>query len=374
LDLRWLSCLPNETSALSKVDVGRYSFGRLRRNLETLRESPVGISDESRYLTNLARDYEHALQDPERFCRIENDPILRSVAPIAPPDAVTSVDYLQKVTARFLENANGGPLICISPSHGTTSPVLKACYSINPGMNIGVICVDAHADLYDSRIPPWKGNVFSRLLEEETISFLGIIGVPAFRRESIESTLSAHIAGRCLIYTEDVTDGEMSEIARRFCEAGVTHMYCSIDPDGLDTRSSFYTAMEYCAFTNLINAGIHDLNGLNSEGLTEAVDNILRPLNPFQGGRRNLFRIGQPGLSLETVSRRLNTFYSALRGHVLPFLDCNVPVVGDIVELGGPDYEGRTREAVITLAKSLLFSYSVAEGGDHLDQKGIVRR
>lgn len=350
MNLRWLSGLPKETSAPSIEDVARYSFTYLTRNQEQFQSAAYDGNEEAVYLLDLIREYSSFLQDLGVHGRIEHNARLRDRNPIGQPEEAVNPTTLQNNILRHLRTTVcSEPLTCLSPSHGTTGPLLRACRQINPGMKIGVLCLDAHADLYEVDTPLWKGNVFSHLLYEGTIIFLAVVGIPEFRRANILPTLPPSTTQCCALYTEDVTSNNMQEIAHQMVEAGVTHLFSSFDPDGFDTQHSIYTAMEYCPFTSLINAGTPGVNSL---------DDILRPLNLYQGQRRNLYRIGAVGIPFLTMAKLVQNLYEALHGHVLPYLDCNIPVLGDVVELSGPDVEGRTATAAMRLANTLENVYT----------------
>ena len=360
MHLRWLPGLQCETSGPTAAATGCYSYATFQRNLGVLQGLRDAGNEEATYLLALADEYGGYMADITQYDRIEQNPGLPTDAPLISPQYPLGPEIMQIRIGRGLRELPAGePLLCLTTSHGTTGPLIRACHTINPSMRIGVICVDAHADLYDGALPMWKGNVFTHLLAESSIAYLCVMGIPAFRREAMLNQVPGEIGAKSTLLTERVTPDDLTIVASRMLDAGVTHLYVSIDPDGFTTRASVFTAMEYCPFNCLVNLGQVDLTGVTPDTLSTTLDQVIRPANPHQGGKKNLYHIGDTGVTICQASTHIATLYEQLRDQATPYLDCGPHVYGDIVELFGPDVEGRTAYAVTRLAQHLDKVYGV---------------
>lgn len=146
-----------------------------------------------------------------------------------------------------------------------------------------------------------------------------------------------------------------------------THIFYSFDVDGLSSRREKYTAMEYCSFHVLTALAEKDIMlETNREKLTSALhDCIMQPIeslnNPQIIVHKNLFEIGEDGVPLTKIAKIVQIIKSfAVKNNIkigLPIglqLNQNSLLLGDIVELFGPDFEGRTAEAVVEVINILM--------------------
>jgi hypothetical protein len=253
---------------------------------------------------------------------------------------------------------SSGNVVFLSDTHTTSGPVLRSCKKLNPTLRIGVLCLDAHADIYDINNRLWKGNVFSTLIAEGTISQLMVLGVPDSRRRLVLSDTPEQISERVSFADWKQLAGGADE--QLSCFAGeVDVVFISVDLDGLDTRTAQYTAMEYCPFQVLFNLGTTDFSGLLGQDLEHALDAVVRPPGHIQANgtpsRQNLFHIGEDGCPVDkflTLLGQIEPYFCSNKVEI--GVDCGKSrIVGDVVELYGIDMLCRTASAVQSIAEAL---------------------
>ena len=84
----------------------------------------------------------------------------------------------------------------VSPSHMNTYHIIK---KINPNKeDVMVVCFDMHCDTYDFD-SLWKGNMFSKLLDEGYISYFMVMGVPGYKQKNTFMDVPNEIRDRVLI-------------------------------------------------------------------------------------------------------------------------------------------------------------------------------
>lgn len=241
-------------------------------------------------------------------------------------------------------------ILFLTSSHAATAPILRFAKSHEPQAHIAVVCLDAHADLCDARVPLWKGNVFTHLLLDDTIALLILIGVPDFRKKVICSSLASDLLERVVFFDHSNFVASVKNLTPKLID--ISHLYYSLDIDGLKTLEKRYTAMEYCPFHVIMNLGQSAANISDAASAHQALENACCPKNP-DGSYKNLVEFGV-GIEEQQVSNIIKFFFQKM-----PSIQSGIVVqgkrfFGDITEIWGPDFGGKTAMAIRELAKIFM--------------------
>lgn len=351
----WLPRLKNEKACISLERQKGFSGQQLRRNLEWLKKN-IEFDDYLFYVEKLFGEWQ------DDFVKIADSQWIRETLTEkinVDTNYIQEEEYAncQRIVKENLEKGMKnkiGNMLFLSDSHATTEIIIKTFKELNPKPRIGVVCFDAHADLYDSGEIPWKGNVFSTLLEKEVISTVLFVGIPIYRQAYFTVKLPQKMKDKIFFLDWNGTKEEIDSVLSKW-KPLPTHIFYSFDVDGLDSRKMKYTAMEYCSFHVLSALAAKDFTMETDKGQLMSLlrDCVMQPIqslnNPEVTVYKNLYGIGDEGVPLSKVAeitQRIEDF--AKNKHVqigLP-LNKNSRLVGDIVELFGPDFEGRTAKAV----------------------------
>lgn len=328
----------------------QFSPETLLANLDTFR-AKLRNTEELEYVTSLVNEYRFHLEEIRSASWI--DSLVK--ADISQGVAIKLNDC-QLLIRQILRNKES--TVLLSDAHTSTGPTLRECKRTNPRTRYSVLCVDAHADIYTTHEPIWKGNVFSRLIEEGVISRLLVLGVPQFRIDNVLSETPKHIR-ECVGFADFQVRSKVQQMIEWLIEDS-DEVFVSIDPDGLNTRKAVYTAMEYCPFQVLLDIGTIDLTKTDNTNTAKAFELALRPPGqPMSDGRKthkNLYLIGEGGLTAEDTCWLVDEARQIMQSHnkQLGIRMGSGLVVGDIVELYGIDLYGRTTSAVQTIACALI--------------------
>ena len=333
-----------------------FSPENVSTNLELFRGC-LGVSDpEPLYVLALAEEYDIYLDEVAQSFWINDDPWwLGAGSTDLSRESVPIGDY-ESLIGELVSSDHQNTLL-LSDTHTSTGPTLRRCKKMNPKRSYSVLCIDAHADIYSTAEPLWRGNVFSRLIEEEVISRLFVFGVPQYRIDNVLSSTPEHIRDR-VAFADHRVNGETRQKLEWLC-GEEDEIFVSIDPDGLNTRQDVYTAMEYCPFQILLDIGSVSLAN-NHSVVADAFEHAIRPPGqPMSTGEqthKNLYLVGEEGLSISDVQSVLDETTSILSssGRTLGVSVGDKRLVGDIVELFGIDLCGRTTAAVRAISGALL--------------------
>lgn len=358
--IAWLPHLAHELFPYDPECHLMFDRHRVENNVAFL-VSTFGMNDERvTYLLDITGEYSNVLTSVKEASLIQEQTELSNIVDMNYAGVISNeIDY-NAIASRMLDSQE--PTVFLSDTHSSTGLVLDICRKKRDVANTrtGVVCIDAHADLYDYSQPLWKGNVFSSLINAGIVQAMIIVGVPLFRQLSIQSELTSSMSRR-VIMLEDIGNGdEVNRAINWLSSQNIDQVFYSIDLDGLATRKLQLTAMEYCSFHILLNLAKYELEGLNRDKIDRYLDDIIGPLSHQQHGRRNLFHIGDNGINTEELISFLETCFSFF-GH--NGIDNGIKVnqhsvVGDIVELFGPDIGSKTAVVVSRIAKALLADYT----------------
>ena len=234
------------------------------------------------------------------------------------------------VECKEITNKDIDKCTCIvSPSHLNTYHVIK---KLNPHKeDVMVICFDMHCDTYDFD-DLWKGNMFSKLLDEGYISYFMVMGVPKYKQKNTSLDVPEKIKDRVLI-------NKNFKFKKVLKKRNPKRVFISIDIDVLNTRKAKYTSIDYCPYTVL--EQVSKLDVINEEAVKNCV------LIPNDLGYDNLYKIGENKLTVEMLVKLIEEIkkYCHKNGIILGFKD----LYSDITEVVGNDYNFQTHGAIIKL-------------------------
>ncbi|MFA7253485.1 MAG: arginase family protein [Patescibacteria group bacterium] len=355
--ITWLPHLAHEPFPYDPECHLMFDRHRAESNISYL-VSTFGMNDERvAYLLDIFADYSESMSFVRKAGLIQEQAELLSIVDMNYAGTVSNENEFNTLIKRTIDIQK--PTVFLSDTHSSTGLVLSV-YEKNVRGNTkfrtGVVCVDSHADLYDHSQPLWKGNVFSSLIHAGTVQAMVIVGVPHFRQISIRSELTNSMNQR-VVMLEDLNDrDEVNQAIAWLGDQNINQVFYSIDLDGLTTRKLQLTAMEYCPFHILLNLAKYELTGLNKDQIDEHLDDIIRPPSHQQLGRRNLFHIGDNGLNTGELIKFLEICFGFFshKGINNGIKVDRHSIVGDIVELFGPDVGSRTAVEVAKIAQALL--------------------
>lgn len=355
--ITWLPHLAHEPFPYDPECHCMFDCYRVESNISYL-ASTFGTNDgRVAYLLDISADYSEVMSSAKKAGLIQDQAELLSMVDMSYAGTVSNENEFNNLIKEVIDIQK--PTVFLSDTHSSTGLVLSVCekkVESNVSFRTGIVCVDSHADLYDHSQPLWKGNVFSSLIHAGTVQAIIIVGVPHFRQINIRSELSRDM-NQQVVMLENLNDrNEVNQAIAWLCGQDINQVFYSIDLDGLATRKLQLTAMEYCPFHILLNLAKYELAGLKRNQIDEILDDIIRPPSHQQTGRRNLFRIGDNGLKTEELILFMETcfrFFSH-KGINNGIKFDQHSIIGDIVELFGPDIGSKTAVEVAKIAQALL--------------------
>lgn len=259
-----------------------------------------------------------------------------------------------------------GPTIVISESHVTTFPLVQELKNnLLPDARIGLIVFDTHVDVLGGGCVPHKINVLRRLLRghdkatgKTLIHRATVVGSP----ESLlglskgESSDPKKFSPNLRIIGEKGFERSsahalMAKEVDEFKKAGVSHIMVSVDVDVLRSKKLRYTGAEYNPLHALFWFGQSSFEAVRQD--PQALVSRLRyndPDSPSVLYEPEL--LGGEGLSLGDLGATVDALKVETERKGIKF---GIPigqavVLGDIVELSGPDFGGNTARAALALA------------------------
>ncbi|MBI5357074.1 hypothetical protein HZB78_05720 [Candidatus Collierbacteria bacterium] len=262
-----------------------------------------------------------------------------------------------------------GPTVVISESHVTTFPLVQELKnSLSPNARIGLIVFDTHIDVFGGGRVPHKINVLRQLLKghdsatgKTWIHRATVIGSPEslLRLSKGERSDPEKFSPRLRIIGEKDFDRSsahavMAKEVVEFKKAGVDHIMISVDADVLRSRKLQYTGAEYNPLHALLWFGQSSLEAFRQDslGLVSRLryDNLQLPsvlYEPELLGGRGL-SLGDLGIVIDVIKVETKS-----KGIKFGIPIGQAVVLGDIVELSGPDIGGNTTKAVLSLANRI---------------------
>ncbi len=230
------------------------------------------------------------------------------------------------------------------------------------------------------QIPDTKANVFQQLYSKgmiEKATFIGGRASPNLIKSNNERLSRSGEAVFEQISADDIrTDDKLDrekliaaikKSVNKYKESGITNIVFSVDIDVLRVSQMGYTAMEYTPMNTLSylakmdlptdkkyeDLSIEEVSAILSSLDNTKLDNDRTRASGLRGERETYdprgMALGDLGVSLDTIAQECQandmTLGLQLKG------DGNY--LGDVVELGGPDYGERTTKAVSALLERI---------------------
>lgn len=239
----------------------------------------------------------------------------------------------------------GGSYIVLSSSHDNTYYLLK---ELNKEKNkkVLVICFDMHSDTYDYNDDLWKGNVFSKLIKDEYIKELVILGINKSRINEIKNDIPLDIKSNVKIIT-------LNNLERIIKELKPTNIFISIDIDCLNTREAKFTSLEYCPMTILENINDLEFENCARDNVEQKILSSIFVKNKL--GYANLYHVGENDFNISKLFISINAIKEICKNNniKLGLNYNNKDVIADITEIDGIDYGGLTTTLVVKLIEKL---------------------
>ena len=230
--------------------------------------------------------------------------------------------------------------VIISPSDLNAYYTIKSLNSDKK--DLAVICFDLHSDTYDYNDFLWKGNSFSKLMNEGYINHYIAIGVPKQKRSMCLKDTNEELRSRVHLINQD-------EVFRVLKETGCSHTFISIDADCFDCRRSHYTSVEYSPST-ILNYVSH-IEDINKTNYIEKIHECVHVKNAL--GYSNYYHTGENNLTINDVINIIqNIAVFCEISNIKLGLNPNSPYF-QIMEVSGYDYGGLTTDLVVKLIDNL---------------------
>lgn len=208
--------------------------------------------------------------------------------------------------------------------------------------NLATVCFDMHSDTYDYNDFLWKGNSFSRLMNEGYINHYIVIGVPKEKRENCLNDTNEELRERVHLI-------DKNELFKTLNSIDCDNIFISIDADCFDCRRSKYTSVEYSPST-ILNYVSH-IDSIDSNNYIQKIHDCVHVKNAL--GYSNYFHTGENDLTDEDVIETVDNIssYCETTGKQLG-LTPNGPYY-EIMEVSGYDYDNLTAKLVVRLIDGL---------------------
>ncbi len=278
-----------------------------------------------------------------------------------------------------------GPTVIVSETHATTTPLIRVLKDANPDLKIGMFVFDTHIDTdpgpYEDT--PRKSNTLRLLVDgddkghESVVDKLTVIGVPdrievdqrnrqdwgigKYGRK-IKVVTEDELIGddpHTMSFSKKVLDKILFDEINGMKQEGITNIVFSVDLDVLKNAIFGLTAIEYSPFHALLYLAslrelsvysqvprmVYDL--LTNTGFAGEIDGSILDYPITLGGK---------GLSVLYIEHGLKKIRSICKELDMEFgiKINNSKVVGDIVELSGPDFDDRTKKTVQHIVQAMF--------------------
>lgn len=248
--------------------------------------------------------------------------------------------------------------VILSPSD------LNAYYTIKKlnenKKDLTIVCFDLHSDTYDYNDFLWKGNSFSRLMNEGYINHYIVIGVPKEKRANCIEDTNEELRNRVHLIDENQLFNVLESIRPN-------NVFVSIDADCFDCRKSKYTSVEYSPATILHYISNIDINEINSSNYEQKIKECIHVKNEL--GYSNYYHTGENDLSVDEVINVINNLkiYCESRNVNLGLSE-NAPYF-QLMEISGCDYGNLTTNLVVKLIDGLLLKEVKNNGKERILKK-----
>ena len=225
--------------------------------------------------------------------------------------------------------------LVISSTHDNSYHLFKKLnYDKDP---LTIICFDMHCDLYDAKEKLWKGNHFSKLMQEKYMSNLIVYEVPKYKKEmtlnQIDQGCRNHVT---FAYSKH-------DIFKTLKKNKTKHVIFSIDIDCFDSLKSNYTAIPYCPYRVLKELSTKRINkNISKDKISQISKDCVQIKN--DKGYENMYRVGENKLSIDSFEKKFKSIikYCAKNNILVGYKIKDLRIISDITEVDGDDVNGNT--------------------------------
>lgn len=257
-------------------------------------------------------------------------------------------------------------LVGIADSHTIVFPAYGAVKTVNPKARIASFVFDRHIDLTGTGALTLKSRIYAPMLGNNTIDFLIFAGMPETEGRIDDEVYEKYQRqGKVTAIPDEEYEinGRVDEV--RFAIAlknqfsalkakGITAVTITVDLDVL--RSDLgYTAFDFSPahlFTVLLRIDVQEMSP------QEIIDTFVFGKSKKVGELFSVaYMMAGKGLSLSCLEQGIDVVRNACSLAGISFgisLPCGGYYLGEVVELIGPDYQGRTTKAVGSLIERFL--------------------
>ena len=226
--------------------------------------------------------------------------------------------------------------IILSPSDANAYYTIKELNSDKKDLT--VLCFDMHSDTYDYNDFLWKGNSFSKLMNEGYVTHYVVIGVPINKRQEVLNETNPELISRVHLIDEEELIDKLNCIDPK-------NIFVSVDADCFNSRKARYTAIEYSPATILNN--ISHIKNVDKTNIDKQICDCIHVKNEL--GYSNYYQTGEKNLTVEKVIEIIQEviqYCNQQRINIGLFEDS--PFL-QIMEISGYDYGDLTSEMVVKL-------------------------
>lgn len=309
------------------INLGKINYNNLKNIIELIKNENNHLC---KYVTQLFAEYQIFLKQNYKEARLITNNLKETYKD-------NFVDCSNSI--RNIKNNK----IILSPSHDNTYYILKELNCLK-NHKVLVICFDMHSDTYNYNDNLWKGNVFSKLLKEDYINSLLVIGISHNKVKNIKQEINNDLKNKIFF---------SNNIKKYLKKLKPTNVFISIDIDCLNTRESKYTALEYCPNTILTNISMLSLNDISKENIVKKIKECIFVKNEL--GYANLYKVGENNFNFNQIKKIIADIKRQCHklGINLGFNYKN-HILADITELNGYDYGKLTTELIVKLINELI--------------------
>ena len=226
--------------------------------------------------------------------------------------------------------------------------------------DLTVVCFDLHSDTYDYNDFLWKGNSFSRLMNEGYINHYIVIGVPREKRDNCINDTNDELRDKVHLIDSEQLYSVLENI-------NSSNIFVSIDADCFDCRKSRYTSVEYSPATILYYISKININEINSDNYEQKIKECIHVKNEL--GYSNYYHTGENDLTSDMVIDIIDNLklYCEAKNINLG-LSQGTPYF-QIMEISGCDYGALSTNLVVKLIDGLSLKEVKTDGKERVLKK-----
>ena len=210
--------------------------------------------------------------------------------------------------------------------------------------DLTIVCFDLHSDTYDYNDFLWKGNSFSKLMNEGYINNYIVIGVPSEKRDNCINDTNIELRSRVHLI-------DSWQLFEKLEKISPNNIFVSIDADCFDCRKEKYTSVEYSPSTILYYISKINFDEININNYEQKIKECIHVKNEL--GYSNYYHTGENNLTSDMVIEIINKLKKYCDGKNINLgLSEGTPYF-QIMEISGCDYGNLSANLVVKLIEGL---------------------